>query len=152
MQAAIERQRGVVAKRKAQRDAAASLLRDVDSAQKGYDAVLARASQTALESANTTQTSISVIKSATPPLWSPGFLIRNAIVAALLGLLLGIARAAHAEMRDRRLRTVADVIERLQQPLLLALPDGRAFTRNALRSDETRRRLVSGPSLLAGPK
>jgi hypothetical protein len=36
-------------------------MRDVDIAQKTYDAVLQRASQTALESANTTQTSISVL-------------------------------------------------------------------------------------------
>ena len=120
-QAAVERQRAIVLKRKAQRDAPAALLRDVESAQRAYDAVLARASQTALESANTTQTTVSVLKKATPPVWSPAFLAINAAAAALLGLLLGIGRALMAEARDRRVRGTGD-IERLQQPLLLVLP------------------------------
>jgi len=123
-QAAVERQRTVVLKRKAQRDAAAALLRDVENAQRAYDAVLSRASQTALESANKTQTTISVLKTATPPVWSPLFLALNASVAALLGLLLGVWRALAAESRDRRVRSIADITERLQQPLLLLLPDG----------------------------
>jgi chain length determinant protein EpsF len=147
--AAVERQRALVLKRKSQRDGAATLLRDVENAERAYGAVLSRASQTALESANTTQTSISVLKSATPPLWSPGPLVRNAMVAAVLGLLLGIARALIAEHRDRRLRITEDVTARLAQPLLLALPDGE----RAARSDQTRQRLVSArPRLLAAPR
>lgn len=125
-QAAVERQRALVQKRKSQRDAAAALVRDVESAQRAYDAVLSRASQTALESANTTQTSVAVLKTATPPLWSPMFLALNVSVAALLGLLLGIWRALAAEGRDRRVRSIADITERLQQPLLLSLPNGAA--------------------------
>jgi polysaccharide biosynthesis transport protein len=143
VRAAVERQRALVLRRKSQRDAAAGLLRDVENAEKAYDAVLNRASQTALEGANTTQTSISVLKSATPPLWSPNTLIRNTIVAALLGLLLGIGRALLAESRDRRLRTNEDVIQRLGQPLLLTLPDGYARRGEAgQRSLENQRRLV----------
>lgn len=140
VKAAIERQRALVLQRKSQRDAAAALLRDVENAEKAYGAVLNRASETALESANTTQTSISVLKSATPPLWSPVPLIRNTIVAALLGLLLGLARALFAESRDRRLRTIEDVTRRLRQPLLLALPDGNRWR---ARSDHNQQRLVS---------
>jgi len=123
-QAAVERQRLLVAKRKAQRDAAGALQRDVENAQRAYDAVLARASQTALESANTTQSGVAVLKSATPPVWSPLFLIINASVAALLGLLLGLWRALAVEGRDRRVRSLADITERLQLPVLLRLPDG----------------------------
>lgn len=121
-QAAVERQRALVARRKAQRDAAAALVRDVENAQRAYDSVLSRASQTALESADTTQTSVSVLKTATPPLWSPMFLILNTSVATLLGLLLGAWRAVAAEGRDRRVRSPADITERLQQPLMLVLP------------------------------
>jgi polysaccharide biosynthesis transport protein len=139
VKAAIERQRAVVLKRKSQRDAAAALLRDVENAEKAYSAVLNRASETALEGANTTQTSISVLKSATPPLWSPAALIRNLIVATVLGLLLGIAHALFAESRDRRLRTIEDVTRRLRQPLLLDLPDGRRWRG---RSEHTQQRLV----------
>jgi chain length determinant protein EpsF len=149
MQAAIERERAVVLRRKSQRDAATALVRDVESAQKAYDSVLQRASQTALESANTTQTTISILKSATPPPSPSPVIMVNLIVGALLGLLLGIARALVAESRDRRLRTVADVTHQLKQPLLLALPDGRA--RNARQSEHTRRRLVADQPRLAAP-
>ncbi|HEY9530321.1 MAG TPA: chain length determinant protein EpsF, partial [Burkholderiales bacterium] len=113
VQAAVERQRALVLRRKAQRDAAAALLRDVDSAEKAYGAVLTRASQTALEGANTHQTTITVLKSASPPLWTPAMLVRNAAVATLLGLLLGMALAVRAEHRDRRLRSMEDVVRRL---------------------------------------
>lgn len=122
-EAAVERQRAIVARRKAQRDAAGTLQRDVENAQRAYDAVLSRASQTSLESSNTTQTSVSVLKTATAPLWSPFFLALNVSVAALLGLLLGAWRALAAEGGDRRVRTIADITDRLQQPLMLVLPD-----------------------------
>lgn len=153
VRAAIERQRAVVLQRQSRRDAAAVLLRDVDNAQRAYDAVLSRASQTALESANTTQTNVSVLKSATPPPSSSSLLVLNLIVAALLGLLLGIARALVVETRDRRLRSVEDVTYRLQQPLLLALPDGRTRRGHAARrSEQTRQRLVSVQPRLSAPR
>jgi succinoglycan biosynthesis transport protein ExoP len=153
VRSAIDRQRAIVLKRKSQRDAAGALLRDVENAEKAYSAVLTRASETALESANTTQTNVSVIKSATPPVWSPSTLIRNLMVAMLLGLLLGIARAVLAERRDRRVRTIEDVTHRLRQPLLLALPDGLARGgEGARRSEQTRQRLVSSQPRLAAPK
>jgi chain length determinant protein EpsF len=151
VQTAIERQRELVIRRKAERDAAAALLRDVENAEKAYGAVLTRASETALESANTNQTSISVLKSATPPVWSPMVLIRNASIATLLGLLLGLAAALRAESRDRRVRTVEDITRRLQQPFLLVLPDGRRRKR-AFRSEQTRRRLVSIQPRLPAPQ
>ena len=149
VEGAIKQQRELVLQRKSQRDAAAALLRDVENAEKAYGAVLTRASETALESANTTETSVSVLKSATPPLWSPARLKRNLAVALVLGLLLGLAAALLREMRDRRLRTIDDVTRRLQQPLLLALPDGHA--RRARRSEHTRQRLVSIQPRLAAP-
>lgn len=149
LQAAIERQRAVVMRRKAERDGAAALVRDVANAQKAYDAVLQHASQTALEGASTTQTSISVLKSATPPPSPTPLVLVNLIVAVLLGLLLGVGRALLAESRDRRLRSAADVTRRLRQPLLLGLPDGCAPL--ARRSEHTRRRLVAAQPRLAGP-
>jgi chain length determinant protein EpsF len=147
--AAIERQRAVVLQRKSQRDAAGAMLRDVESAEKAYGAVLTRASETALEGANTTQTSISVLKSATPPLWSPAALTRNTLVAALLGLLLGCAAALRSEARDRRLRSVEDVTRRLRQPLLLRLPDGE---RGRARLEHAPQRLVSVQRRLPAPR
>jgi polysaccharide biosynthesis transport protein len=153
LQAAIDRQRTLVHERKFRRDAAAVLVRDVDNAQKAYDAVLNRASQTALEGANTTQPSIAILKSATPPPAPSSSLMLNLSVAALLGLLLGIARALFAERRDRRLRTIDDVTHLLRQPLLLALPDARTGRlKPDRRSAETRRRLVPVQRRLLAPR
>jgi hypothetical protein len=47
---------------------------------------------------------------------------------------------------------VEDVTRRLQQPLLLALPDGRARRRGTGRSEQTRERLVSAQPRLAAPR
>jgi capsular polysaccharide biosynthesis protein len=97
-----------------------------------------------LESANTTQPHVSILKAATTPSQPKSHLLLYLSLAVLLGLLLGIARALLAESRDRRLRTVEDVTGWLRQPLLLALPDGHARSRvGARRSAETQQRLVS---------
>ena len=82
---AIEQQQAVVLQRRSQRNAAAGLLRDVDNAQKAYDAVLQRASATALEAQNTSQPDISIVKAPTPPAKpSSIYLLINLFVAAFL--------------------------------------------------------------------
>jgi chain length determinant protein EpsF len=148
---AIEQQRAVVLQRRSQRNAAAGLLRDVENAQKAYDAVLQRASETALEAQNTTQPDISVVKAPTPPAKASSiYLLINVFVAAFLAPLLGALYALFREARDRRLRTIGDVTGLLQQPLLLMLPDGQRQT--ARRSLEAQRRLVSAQPRLFAPR
>jgi polysaccharide biosynthesis transport protein len=148
---AIEQQRAVVLQRRSQRNAAAGLLRDVENAQKAYDAVLQRASQTSLEAQNTTQPNISVVKAPTPPFRASSiYLLINLFVAAILAPLLGALYALFREARDRRLRTIDDVTRLLQQPLLLMLPDGNRQT--ARRSLEAQRRLVSAQPRLFAPR
>jgi succinoglycan biosynthesis transport protein ExoP len=148
---AIEEQRAVVLERRSQRNAAAALLRDVDNAQKAYDAVLQRASETALEAQNTTQPNVSVVKSPTSPAKASSvYLMINLIVAAFLAPLLGAAYALLREARDRRLRTIDDVTGFLQQPLLLTLPDGHRQT--ARRSLEAQRRLIAAQPRLFAPR
>jgi succinoglycan biosynthesis transport protein ExoP len=148
---AIEQQRAVVLQRRSQRNAAGGLLRDVESAQKAYDAVLQRASETSLEAQNTTQPNISVVKAPTPPAkGSSIYRLINLFVAAFLAPLLGALYALFREARDRRLRTIDDVTGLLQQPLLLMLPDGQRQT--ARRSLEAQRRLVSGQPRLFAPR
>ena len=124
VRSAIERQRALVLERKSRRDAAAALVRDVENAQKAYDAVLQRASQTALESKYTAETTIAVLKSATPPMWTPATLMRNLVVGALGGLVAVLLAALFAEARNPRLRTEQDALFRLRQPVLLVLPQG----------------------------
>jgi capsular polysaccharide biosynthesis protein len=106
------------------RDEAAVLLRDVENAQKVYDAGFARLNQTALES-QATQTNVSVLKTATaPPFPSSPRLGLNGAIAVLLGAALGLATAVLRERRDWRLREDSDVFEILNQPLLGVLPQG----------------------------
>jgi chain length determinant protein EpsF len=148
---AIEQQQAVVLQRRSQRNAAAGLLRDVENAQKAYDAVLQRASATALEAQNTNQPDVSIVKAPTPPAKpSSIYLLINLFVAAFLAPLLGALYALFREAQDRRLRTISDVTGLLQQPLLLMLPDGERQT--GRRSLEAQRRLVSAQPRLFAPR
>jgi uncharacterized protein involved in exopolysaccharide biosynthesis len=135
-QAAADEQRTRLLKLNAQRDEAGVLVRDVENAQKAYDAVALRVNQTRIESQNT-QTNVSVLQRGTPPPFpsSPNLLI-NGAAGLLLALLAGAMSALLRELRDQRLRTDDDVRLGLRQPLLgvlprRRLPDGR--TRRPLR-------------------
>jgi chain length determinant protein EpsF len=122
IRAALDAQRAKVLKLKAERDEAAVLLRDVENAQKAYDSVVARGSQTSLES-QTTQSDVSVLSSAVEPAEpsSPKVLL-NTGLSVLVGLLLALMAALLVEMLDRRVRTTADAVEGLGLPLLGTLP------------------------------
>ncbi len=122
LRAAVDEQRTRMLRLKGQRDESAVLLRDVENARRAYDMVLARATQSVVES-QTTQTNVSVLKHATPPgLPSSPKLLLNIAVALGLGALLGLGAALVRESFDRRLRTEADVTRGLRQPLLGVLP------------------------------
>ncbi len=123
-QAALAAQRSKVLKLRGERDEASVLQRDVDSAQRAYDAALARVTQTSLESQNTF-TNVSVIKTASPPPVpaSPRVLL-NTAVALVVGSLLAVGAVLAWELADRRLRFESDITEALQQPLLVHLPRG----------------------------
>jgi len=122
VRASLDEQRAKLLHLKSQRDEAAVLLRDVENAQKAYDSVLARVSQTSTESQNT-QTNVSVLKQATVPMFtsSPRLLL-NLGIGVVLGLLLAIGATIVRESRDRRLRSEEDVTLLLKQPLFGVLP------------------------------
>lgn len=121
-QAALAEQRSKVLHLRGQRDEASVLVRDIDGAQRAYDAALARVTQTSLESQNTF-TNVSIIKTATPPpvATSPRVLL-NTAVAFVVGGLLAIGFALMREFMDRRLRFESDVTDALQQPMLARIP------------------------------
>jgi len=122
LRAALEEQRSKLLKLKGQRDEAGVLLRDVENAQKAYDAVFARVSQTAVES-QTTQTNVSQLKRASPPAYASWPRVRlNLLAGAVLSLLLAIGLTIVRELRDQRLRTFEDVALLLKQPVLGVLP------------------------------
>ncbi|MBC7957648.1 MAG: chain length determinant protein EpsF [Cytophagales bacterium] len=119
----LAEQRAKVLRMKGQRDEANALQHDVDNARAAYDAVFQRARQSSLES-QVTQTNVSILRQATAPaLASSPKLWANVSVAFVLGALLALAVVMVREIRDRRLRTLDDVVEGLRQPLLVILPN-----------------------------
>ena len=122
---ALAAQRTKVLQMKSLRDEAAVLQRDVENAQRVYDAGFAKLKQSTLES-QATQTNVSVLKTASaPPFPSSPRIKLNVTVALLLGIALALATAIFRERRDWRLRNDSDVFEVMKQPLLGVLPDGR---------------------------
>lgn len=126
IRALLAEQRAKVLRMKGQRDEANALQHDVDNARAAYDAVFQRARQSSLES-QVTQTNVSILRQATAPaLASSPKLLPNVSVALVLGALLAVAIVLVREIRDRRLRTLDDVVEGLRQPLLVILPNASA--------------------------
>ena len=122
IRASLEAQRAKVLRMKAVRDEGLVMLRDIENAQKAYDAVQQRFTQTNLES-QTTQSNVNVLTQATAPL-SPASprIVLNVILAFIGGLLLAIGAAMALELRDRRVRNIDDVVAALGLPVIGALP------------------------------
>jgi len=109
MQAALEVQKRRILELKRASDERDVLSRDVESAQRTYDAATQRASAVRLES-QLDQGTVAVLAAAMPPL-DPARprLMLNTVAALLFGLALGTGLAVAAEWRDRRVRTAADI-------------------------------------------
>jgi chain length determinant protein EpsF len=118
----LEAQRAKVLKLKAVRDEGLVMMRDVDNAQRSYDAVQQRYTQTSLES-QTKQSNVNLLTAAVPPLTpaSPRVLL-NTLLAALAGVVLGAGLALFLELRDRRVRNIDDLAAALGLPVIVTLP------------------------------
>ncbi len=119
---ALAAQRSKLLQLKATRDEGSVLLRDVENAQRAYDAVQARFNQTSLES-QTTMSNVNFLTQAVAPLKpsSPRTTL-NALIAVFVGTLLAVAAAIGVEMFDRRVRTPEDLIGSLGLPILGVMP------------------------------
>jgi chain length determinant protein EpsF len=122
LRAQLDAQRANVLRLKAVRDEASVLMRDIENAQRTYDAIVTRFTQTSLES-QTTQSNISVLSQAVPPREpsSPKTLL-NALLATFAGTLLGVGLALLLEWLDRRVRNTEDVVATLGLPVLGVMP------------------------------
>lgn len=119
---ALAAQRRDMLKRRNERDQLAVLQRDVESAQRAYDLVTQRLSQTKLES-QVEQTNLILLTEALTPTIPAGprvFLIT--LVSTGLGLLTGMLLALLLERIHPRLRTVEEVTDVLKLRVLAALP------------------------------
>lgn len=115
---ALERQKNKVLGLNRARDELMVLVREAESAQHAYDATLQRFNQTSLEG-QANQTDVAVLNPAVPPLEPDGpKVFLNVLLSVFLGSLLGIGAAMLAEIFDRRVRSMADIPDVLQAPVL----------------------------------
>ncbi len=141
LSAAVSAQKARVIALNRQRGELSMLQRDVDSAQKAFETVSASASQSRLQSL-TNQTNVMRLAPAVEPLEPSGPTATQALlVAAFAGMLLAVAGALLAELVNRRVRSVEDLVMVTQLPILASLP-GDAAVKTPLRLTGTPRRLA----------
>jgi chain length determinant protein EpsF len=125
----LEAQRQKVLSMKTQRDQLAVLQRDVDSAQRAYDDIATRVTQTALES-QANQTNIHLLNPAVEPnSQSQPKLWLNLAIALVAGGMLGTGLALWRESSDRRIRSRDDLGAVLGAPTLITLTRERVKSR-----------------------
>jgi len=122
------------------RDEMAVRLKEVESAQHAYDAAAQRFTQTNLES-QTSQTNISVLTRAIPPLQpsSPKLLL-NMLLSITLGTMLGVVFVLIIESFDRRIRSARELAQAVHAPLLGVLIDDKGARRKKIRFGRSARR------------
>jgi len=122
LRASLDAQRAQVLRMKAVRDEGAVLVREVENAQRAYEAVLARLNQTSLES-QATQGNIFVLGRASPPAEaSAPRVLLNTALSAVIGVMLAIGAVLALEMIDRRVRAYEDLTIPLGLPVIGVMP------------------------------
>ena len=122
LQTAVETQRKLILSLGEKRDKADLLQKEVTNAQRSFDLVMQRQSQTALES-QVQQTDVAVLDHATAPLRPTSPNRPLIIVLSLIGgLLLGVPLALVREFANPRVRGVDDLAYYLDLPVLSVIP------------------------------
>jgi chain length determinant protein EpsF len=143
----VEAQKKAVLQLRSQRDEASVLLRDVDTAQRAYDAVAQRRTQLANE-AQAEQSAARVLSPAIEPLRpSKPNLVKNSLVGLILGLLGGVGLAFALEAIDRRVRSADDLTAYGDVPVLGVMSNAAGRSRFAPRLAHNRRPPVAAPQL-----
>ena len=120
---AYDTQRAKLLQMKQKRNELQVLEREVDSAQRIYEAIQGRQSQMGLES-NNNQNNISILQRATEPAkhtYPKVFL--NLLLAASIGSLFAIVLVLLSEMLDRRVRGAQDLIQGTGLPVIGVMPN-----------------------------
>ncbi len=122
MQRALDKQRDRILALQQQRDGLDVLKREVDNAQRAYDQGLQRASDVRLQS-QLNQSNIAVLNSALPPAFpARPNVLRNIMLATVLGAMLAAGLALSIELFDRRIRSTADLSGIARLTVLAELP------------------------------
>ncbi|MYN29082.1 chain length determinant protein EpsF [Duganella levis] len=121
IRAATAEQKAKVLELNRTRDEMGVLMKDVESAQRAFDATSLRSAQTKIEG-QSEQSDISVLNPATPPTApSQPKPLLNVLLSIFFGSLLGVGLGFCAELFDRRVRSERDLVEALQIPVLGAI-------------------------------
>jgi len=114
---ALTEQKVKVLELKKQHNEMAVLNREVESAQRTYDAAMQRAVQSRMES-EMSQTNISVLNPAfLPHKPAKPKIMLNIMLSVFLGSMLGVGSALVAELMDRRVRSTFDISDALVIPV-----------------------------------
>lgn len=118
LQGALGTQKTRVLKLNKQRDELNVLRREIESAQRTFDTMGLRASQSTIES-QTNQTNIAILNPAVSPS-SPSKprVFLNTLIAVFLGTILGVMVALALELLKRRVRSTLDLEEISDMPVL----------------------------------
>jgi len=114
-----------------QRDELTVLRREVDLAQRIFDSMSQRASQSSVES-QTNQTNIAVLNPASPPTSaSKPRVLLNILISGFVGGLLAIGAALVLELANRKIRSTEDLMETLNLPLLGSVASAAGILKNS---------------------
>jgi succinoglycan biosynthesis transport protein ExoP len=101
-----------------QRDEMNVLRRDIESAQRAFEIVSQRASQSTIES-QSNQTNLALLNPAVAPIYpSRPRIFINILVSIFLGSFLSLGLVLMLELKNRILRSEADLLEILELPVL----------------------------------
>ena len=142
LQTLVDQQREKVLKIKGARGEADVLIRDVESAQRAYDAVLNRLNQTSVEG-QSGQRAATTLERATEPTLPASPKPRLILAAAVFaGTILAVLAAIMREMMDRRVRVQDEVAALINQPLIGVVP---SFSKTQSLGIGSKRLAISGP-------
>jgi capsular polysaccharide biosynthesis protein len=114
----LQEQKNKVLELNRTRDELGVLAKDVESAQRAFDATSQRLSQTRIEG-QSEQSDVAILNPATAPTEPANpKIVLNIILSVLVGAVLGLGMGLLAEMLDRRIRSSEDISEVLQVPVL----------------------------------
>jgi chain length determinant protein EpsF len=118
IRAALQEQKRRVLELNRARDELNVLQKDVESAQRAFDATSLRLSQTRIEG-QAEQSDVALLNPAVAPLEPSGpRVVLNTLLAFFVGGFLGLSLALIAELIDRRVRSAGDLSEVLDIPVL----------------------------------
>ncbi|TBO30196.1 chain length determinant protein EpsF [Aquabacterium lacunae] len=120
--AAYEDQRSKLLEMKEKRNQLVLLEQEVSNAQRIYESISLRQSQSSLEGSNNQSNSYLLSPAVEPPDHSFPKMGLNIVLALSLGVIITLFLTLAAELLDRRVRTTTDIIQVLELPVIGVLP------------------------------